>query len=114
MQVALQLLPATVTGILYAPRAHHLAGTPRAVPRWRRACFLGGLCLIVVTLTSFGSVSDELFWAHMVEHLIIGDLGTLLLVLGLTGPCSRPCCASASSIACACWPTRWSPSRSGR
>jgi cytochrome c oxidase assembly factor CtaG len=90
MQVALQLLPATITGILYALRAHRLAGTSRAVPGWRRACFLGGLCLIVVALTSIGSVSDELFWAHMVEHLIIGDLGTLLLVLGLTGPVLAP------------------------
>ena len=56
MQVALQLLPATVTGILYALRAHHLAGTSRAVPGWRRACFLGGLCLIVV--------DPDLAWAR--------------------------------------------------
>ncbi|HEX7301147.1 MAG TPA: cytochrome c oxidase assembly protein [Solirubrobacteraceae bacterium] len=90
MEVFLQLAPATATGILYALRAHHLAGTSRAVPGWRRACFLGGLCLIVVTLTSMGPLSDQLFWAHMVEHLIIGDLGTLLLVLGLTGPVLAP------------------------
>jgi cytochrome c oxidase assembly factor CtaG len=37
-----------------------------------------------------GPLSDELFWAHMVEHLVIGDLGTLLLVLGLTGPVLAP------------------------
>jgi cytochrome c oxidase assembly factor CtaG len=90
MEVALQLAPATIAGILYAVRAHHLAGTSRAVPGWRRACFLGGLCLIVVTLTSMGSLSDDLFWAHMVEHLVIGDLGTLLLVLGMTGPVLAP------------------------
>jgi putative membrane protein len=90
MEVALQLAPATVAGILYALRAHHLAGTARAVPGWRRASFLGGLCLIVVTVTSMGSLSDELFWAHMVEHLVIGDVGTLLLVLGLTGPVLAP------------------------
>jgi cytochrome c oxidase assembly factor CtaG len=90
MEVALQLTPATITGILYALRVHHLAGTPREVPGWRRACFFGGLCLIVVTLTSMGSLADELFWAHMVEHLVIGDLGTLLLVLGLTGPVLAP------------------------
>jgi putative membrane protein len=90
MEVALQLAPATVAGILYALRAHHLAGTPRAVPGWRRACFLGGLCLIVVAFTSMGSLADDLFWAHMVEHLVIGDLGTLLLVLGLTGPVLAP------------------------
>src|SRR3954454_24315032 len=90
MEVALQLAPATVAGILYALRAHRLAGTPRAVPGWRRACFLGGLCLIVAAFTALGSLGDELFWAHMVEHLVIGDLGTLLLVLGLTGPVLAP------------------------
>jgi putative membrane protein len=90
MEVALQLLPATIAGILYVLRVHRLAGTSRAVPGWRRACFLGGLCLIVVTVTSLGSIADELFWAHMVEHLVIGDIGTLLLVLGLTGPVIAP------------------------
>jgi cytochrome c oxidase assembly factor CtaG len=90
MEVALQLFPATIAGILYALRTHHLAGTSREVPGWRRACFLGGLGLIVVTLTSLGSLADDLFWAHMAEHLIIGDIGTLLLVLGLTGPVLAP------------------------
>ena len=28
--------------------------------------------------------------AHMVEHLMLGDLATLLLVLGLTGPLLQP------------------------
>jgi putative membrane protein len=90
MEVFLQLAPATIVGILYALRAHRLAGTSRAVPEWRRWCFLGGIVLIVVTLTSLGSLSDDLFWAHMAEHLVIGDLGTLLLVLGVTGPVLAP------------------------
>src|SRR3954454_3473822 len=90
MEVALQLAPATVAGILYALRAHRLAGTPRAVPAWRRACFFGGLALIVVTLASLGGLADELFWVHMAEHLLVGDIGTLLLVLGLTGPVLAP------------------------
>ena len=60
------------------------------MPGWRRACFFGGLCLIVVAFTTLGSLADDLFWAHMVEHLAIGDLGTLLLVLGLTGPVLAP------------------------
>ena len=90
MEVALQLLPATIAGILYALRAHALAGTSRAVPTWRKACFYGGLTLIVVSLTAMGPLADELFWAHMVEHLIVGDIGALLLVLGLTGPLLAP------------------------
>jgi putative membrane protein len=86
----LQLLPATIAGVLYALRAHALRGTPRAVPAIRQASFYGGLVLIVATLTMTGGLSDELFAAHMAEHLLIADLGALLLVLGLTGPVLAP------------------------
>jgi len=93
MKVALaplQLLPATIAGVLYALRAHALRGTPRAVPAARQASFYGGLALIVVTLTMTGRLSDELFAAHMAEHLLIGDIGALLIVLGLTAPVLAP------------------------
>jgi putative membrane protein len=86
----LQLLPATIAGVLYALRANALRGTPRAVPGIRQASFYGGLVLIVATLTMTGSLSDELFAAHMAEHLLIADLGALLLVLGLTAPVLAP------------------------
>jgi cytochrome c oxidase assembly factor CtaG len=86
----LQLLPATIAGVLYALRVNALRRTPRAVPAVRQASFYGGLVLIVATLTMTGSLSDELFAAHMAEHLLIGDLGALLLVLGLTGPVLAP------------------------
>ena len=86
----LQLLPATIAGVLYALRVSRLRGTPRAVPGIRQASFYGGLVLIVGTLTMTGNLSDELFAAHMAEHLLIGDLGALLLVLGLTAPVLAP------------------------
>jgi putative membrane protein len=86
----LQLLPATIAGVLYALRVNRLRRTPRAVPGIRQASFYGGLLLIIVTLTMTGSISDELFAAHMAEHLAIGDIGALLLVLGLTGPLLAP------------------------
>jgi putative membrane protein len=86
----LQLLPATIGGILYALRVHALRGTPRAVPGARQAAFYGGIVVIVATLTLTGGLSDELFAAHMAEHLLIADLGALLLVLGLTGPVLAP------------------------
>jgi putative membrane protein len=91
-QVApLQLGPAAAYGLLYAVRASHLAGTPRAVPRWRQTCFYGGLVVIVLALVSpLGHVADELFVAHMAEHLLLTDVGALLLVLGLTGPLLAP------------------------
>jgi putative membrane protein len=78
-------------GVLYTRRVRTLARTPRAVPGSRQACFMGGLALIVVTLTSpIGHVADELFWVHMTEHLLIADIGALLIVMGLTGPLLAP------------------------
>jgi len=87
----LQLAPALAFGVMYAVRARRLAAQDRPVAAWRQACFLGGIALIAVTLVSpLGSVADELFWAHMAEHLLLADLGALLLVLGLTGPLLAP------------------------
>src|SRR3954453_18936722 len=87
---ALQLAPATVAGILYAVRGHHLARERRPVPGWRQACFYGGLTLQVATLVALGGLADELFVAHMAEHLLLADVGALLIVLGLTGPVLAP------------------------
>jgi cytochrome c oxidase assembly factor CtaG len=87
----LQLAPALVSVVLYWRRVRTLAGTPRAVPGWRQACFYCGVALIVAVLVSpLATLAEELFWAHMVEHLVIADLGALLLVLGLTGPLLAP------------------------
>src|SRR3954466_4432974 len=86
----LQLLPATIAGVLYALRVHALQGTPRAVPGIRQASFYSGLVVIVATLTMTGRLRDELFAAHMAKHLLIADLGSLLLVLGLTAPVLAP------------------------
>ncbi len=86
----LQLAPATVAGILYAVRAHGLRTRGKPVPGWREACFYAGLTLIVVALTALGDLAGESFVSHMCEHLLIGDIGTLLLVLGLTGPVLAP------------------------
>jgi cytochrome c oxidase assembly factor CtaG len=87
----LQIAPAIAFGVMYVVRARKLAAAGRPVTAWRQWCWYGGLALIVVALCSpLGSLSDELFWAHMAEHLLIADLGALLLVLGLTGPLLAP------------------------
>jgi cytochrome c oxidase assembly factor CtaG len=87
----LQLLPALAIGLAYARRARTLAGTSRAVPPWRQACFFGGLAVIALTLASpLSHIADELLLAHMAEHLLIADVAALLLVVGLTGPLLAP------------------------
>lgn len=83
----LQIAPLIIAAGLYALRVRRLAGGSRAVPGWRQACFLGGCALILLVLVSpVSHIADELFAAHMAEHLLMADVGTLLLVLGLTGP----------------------------
>jgi cytochrome c oxidase assembly factor CtaG len=92
VQIApLQLAPALAFGLMYHVRARRLAAQGRPLPSWRRACFYSGLGLIAVTLVSpLGGLDADLFWAHMTEHLLLADLGALLLVLGFTGPLLAP------------------------
>jgi cytochrome c oxidase assembly factor CtaG len=87
----LEMAPLLLAAVLYAKRASTLAGKGRPVPLWRQLCFAAGLLMIVAALISpIGHISEELVIAHMVEHLMIGDLASLLLVLGLTGPLLQP------------------------
>jgi putative membrane protein len=86
-----ELVPVTIAILLYWQRAMTLSWKGRPVPAWRQACFGTGLALIVlVGFSPVGQLSDELVYMHMIEHLVIGDLGPLLLVLGLTGPMLQP------------------------
>ena len=86
----LELLPLLIPALLYWWRALHLAQRGRPVPRWRQLCFASGLAAIALSLIGLGEPADELLWPHMVEHLLIGDLAAILLVLGLTGPLLQP------------------------
>jgi cytochrome c oxidase assembly factor CtaG len=88
----LQLGAVVVAGAVYAARVGWLAERGRPVERWRIACFGGGLLLLLVALVSpVDSIGEErLLAVHMAQHLLIGDLAALLLVLGLTGPILRP------------------------
>ncbi len=77
--------------ILYRRRAATLAWQDRSVPPWRRVCFVSGVWLAVaVQLPPFDEWADSLLVAHMVQHIVIGDIASLLIVLGLTGPMLAP------------------------
>jgi cytochrome c oxidase assembly factor CtaG len=61
------------------------------VPRWRYGCYVAGLLVLEVAVSPpVDTLSDQLLLAHMAEHLLIGDIAALLLVLGLTGPLIAP------------------------
>src|SRR3954451_5055074 len=87
----LEVMPLLLAAVLYAKRSMTLADRGRPVPLWRQLCFAAGLLTIVIALVSpIAHIGEELVIAHMVEHLLLGDVATLLLVLGLTGPLLQP------------------------
>ena len=89
LKLAEQLAPVAVAGILYARRWRRLRGRP---PWWKAVCFYGGLGVVVVAVASpIDRIGEErLFWVHMCQHVLIGDVAPFLVVLGLTGPLLRP------------------------
>jgi putative membrane protein len=91
----LQVAPVLAVAALYAVRARSLALSGRPVPGWRQASFALGMLLILIALVSpLAALDYELVWAHMAQHLLLADLGALLVVLGLTGPLLQPLLAT--------------------
>lgn len=87
----LEVLPLWIVAGAYFVRARTLRRRGTPVPWWRQLCYYGGLAVVLVALLSpLAHLATELFLAHMAEHLVIGDVATLLVVLGLTGPLLQP------------------------
>lgn len=85
------LLACLLYVMLYRNRARILAGERRPVPRWRRICFVSGaLLMTVVQIGPLDTLADDVLVAHMLQHILIGDIASLLIVLGLTGPVLQP------------------------
>src|SRR6202012_5210252 len=53
--------------------------------------FVAGVVLLVaVQVGPIDALADQVLIAHMIQHIIIGDFCSLLIVLGLTGPVLQP------------------------
>jgi putative membrane protein len=83
---------ATVVGAAYAVRLRNLRRVGREPGPARRACFYLGLGVLLAALISPIDTAGEsrAFYVHMTQHLMLGDLAPLLLVLGVTGAVLRP------------------------
>jgi putative membrane protein len=81
-----------LAGALYWRRAWTLARKGAPVPRRRWLPFALGLLVIFVALASpIDTIGEErLFSVHMLQHLLLGDIGAVLLVLGLDGRLLQP------------------------
>lgn len=76
----------------YARRVHTLTRGGRRISLWRRLSFHLGVVVLVLSLVSPIDPLGEsrLLYAHMIQHLAIGELAPLLMLVGLTGPILRP------------------------
>jgi cytochrome c oxidase assembly factor CtaG len=87
----LELIPLTAAVVFYWHRAMTLSWAGRPVPVWRQVSFGFGLFLACFVLFNpWGYLAEELVIGHMVEHLIIGDIASLFIVMGLTRSLLQP------------------------
>jgi putative membrane protein len=84
-----QLILILAGAAAYALAARRVRGR---LPPWRIASFAAGIAVLLgAVLSPIDRIGEErLFSVHMVQHLMIGDLAPLLVVLGLNGPLLRP------------------------
>jgi putative membrane protein len=60
-------------------------------PVWRLCCFLGALLATLIALVSpIDALADQLFFMHMVQHMLLLDLAPILAILGFTKVILRP------------------------
>jgi cytochrome c oxidase assembly factor CtaG len=87
-----QLAPLALGVGMYAARARTLARRGTPVPRGRLVAFGAFVALALLALASpvHALGEDRLFSAHMLQHVALGDLAALALVLSLSGPILRP------------------------
>jgi putative membrane protein len=90
------LIAVVIVGGAYVSRwrAVRTGSSTRAAaeaPIWRLCCFLGSLLVALVSLVSpLDALADQLFFMHMVQHMLLLDLVPILAILGFTKVLLRP------------------------
>jgi putative membrane protein len=81
-----------LASLAYAAALVRLRRRGRVVPWLRAAAFAAAVAVLLVAfLSPLDRLGEErLFSVHMAQHLLIGDVAPLLVVLGLDGPLLRP------------------------
>ncbi len=85
----LQFAPLVLFAAFYALRVRRLGGR---VPAWRVWSFAAGTTIALLAIVSpIDHIGEsDLFWVHMLQHVLLGDIAAVLLVMGITGPVIQP------------------------
>ncbi len=60
-------------------------------PVWRLCCFIGAVVTALLALVSpVDALADQLFFAHMIQHMLLLDAVPILAIVGLTKVILRP------------------------
>jgi putative membrane protein len=90
------LLAVALVGWAYVRRWRQVRRGPSPrhhtdAPVWRLCCFLGSLLAVLLALISpLDALADQLFFTHMIQHMLLLDLVPILAILGLTKVLLRP------------------------
>jgi putative membrane protein len=90
------LIGATVVAGTYVRRWRRVrrGSSPRhaaEAPVWRLCCFLAAVALALAALVSpIDALADQLFFAHMIQHMLLLDVVPVLAILGLSKVILRP------------------------
>ncbi len=90
------LIGAGLVGTAYCKRWWHVRTGPsprrtREAPVWRLCCFLGSILASLIALISpIDSLADQLFFMHMIQHILLLDISPILAILGFTKVILRP------------------------
>ncbi len=86
------LVAVVVTALLYLHGGRLSATASTTAKRWRGVAFYAGLVSIVLAVDSpVDAYADRLFWAHMVQHVVLMMVAPPLLLIGRPWPrLSRP------------------------
>jgi cytochrome c oxidase assembly factor CtaG len=76
-----------VAGLLYWVGGQGWRARPLRADAWRTASFVGGLVTIVLALDSpIDAYADQLFWVHMLQHVLLLTVAPPLILLGRPWP----------------------------
>jgi putative membrane protein len=89
------LIGVAIVGGAYVSRWWRVrTGSPRPAadaPVWRLCCFLGSLLGALIALVSpIDALADQLFFMHMIQHVLLLDLAPILAILGFNKVLLRP------------------------
>jgi cytochrome c oxidase assembly factor CtaG len=98
------LVGVAAVGSVYAVRWRRVRGedSPLAAahaPVWRLCCFMAAMAIVLVALISpIDALADQLFFAHMIQHMLLLDVAPVLAIVGLTKVLLRPLTRTVAEI----------------